>query len=103
MIGFGCNFTALFYSRKKCSLLAIHNAKEKAKEMARFVHLIVGRPLYIGETEIRESETVKTDETTDPDDFMTIQNKIASATINIVSHVVMCFELKPKGKGKIVP
>lgn len=86
--------------RKKCALLAIHNAKEKAKEMARFVHLIVGRPLSISETDTKENENDKTEEALELDHFLAIQNKLESATINISSRVIMCFELKSKGKLK---
>lgn len=91
--------TSLEIARKKSSLLAIYNAKEKAKEMARFVHLTVGRPISISETETKEWEN-QPEEPTDPDSFMAIQNKLESATCNVRSEVTMCFELKPKGKMK---
>nr|KAG5703299.1 hypothetical protein BaRGS_025541 [Batillaria attramentaria] len=87
-------------SRKKSSLLAIHNAKEKAKEMARFVHLTVGRTLHISETETKEWESSQPEDAVDPDEFMAMQNKLESATVNVRSQVTMCFELKPKGKVK---
>ena len=80
--------------------MAIHNAKEKAKEMARFVHLVVGRPINISETETKEWESDQSEEAADPDHFLAIQNKLESATINIRSEVTMCFELKSKGKMK---
>ncbi|KAK7108380.1 interleukin-1 receptor-associated kinase 1-binding protein 1-like [Littorina saxatilis] len=92
---------SLEVARRKSSLLAIHNAKEKAKEMARFVHLIVGRPMNISETETKEWETGQSEEATDPDQFLAIQNKLESATVNIRSQVTMCFELKSKGKMKV--
>ncbi|XP_076444954.1 interleukin-1 receptor-associated kinase 1-binding protein 1-like [Babylonia areolata] len=91
---------SLQVARKKSSLMAIHNAKEKAKELARFVHLIVGRPINISETETKEWETGQPEEATDPDHFLAMQNKMQSSTINIRSQVTMCFELKSKGKTK---
>lgn len=91
---------SLQLARKKSSLLAIHNAKEKAKEMARFVHLTVGRPLNISETETKEWESGQCEEAVDPDEFMVMQNKLERATINVRSQVTMCFELNPKGKAK---
>ena len=81
-------------------MMAIHNAKEKAKEMARFVHLLVGRPINISETETKEWESSQSEEATDPDQFLVMQSKVESATVNIRSQVTMCFELKSKGKVK---
>jgi uncharacterized protein YggE len=89
----------VFVNRKKSSLLAIHNAKEKAKEMARFVHLLVGRPMSISETETKEWES-QPEEPSDPDSFIALQNKLESSTVNVRSQVSMCFELKSKGKAK---
>ncbi|KAL8568829.1 hypothetical protein ACOMHN_035592 [Nucella lapillus] len=91
---------SLQLARKKSSLMAMHNAKEKAKEMARFVHLIVGRPISISETETKEWETGQSEEASDPDPFSAMQNKLESTTVNIRSQVTMCFELKSKGKAK---
>jgi len=33
--------------RQQASLLAVHNAKQKAQEMAKFVHQAVGKPICI--------------------------------------------------------
>ncbi|XP_067674315.1 interleukin-1 receptor-associated kinase 1-binding protein 1-like [Haliotis asinina] len=83
--------------RKQASLVAIHNAKQKAQEMARFVHLSVGRPVYIMEEDSQEIEG-HTDTNSDSVTMTTIQERISNATITVRSRVSASFELKPKVK-----
>jgi len=90
-------------ARRKAGLLAIHNAKEKAKEMARFVHLLVGRPVSISETETKEWEGGQGDDASNPDQMVDFKNMLETSTVNIRSEVSMCFELKSKGKTNISP
>lgn len=89
--------TQVLFSRKQASLVAIHNAKQKAQEMARFVHLSVGRPVYIVEQDSQEIEG-HTDTASDSVTMKTIQERISNATITVRSRVSASFELRPKVK-----
>ncbi|XP_041352602.1 interleukin-1 receptor-associated kinase 1-binding protein 1-like [Gigantopelta aegis] len=88
--------TSLESLRKQASLVAIHNAKQKAQEMARFVHMSVGRAVYIEEQESREWDGSQ--ENTEPEKSSSIQQQIADATVTVSSRVLAAFELKPKIK-----
>lgn len=89
------------FDRQQASLLAIHNAKQKAQEMARLVHQAVGRPLSVREEETKEwSGTNETLE--DVESIKTVQQRIANSTISISSKVSVTYELKPKLKKKTI-
>lgn len=85
--------------RQQASVLAIHNAKQKAQEMAKFVHQTVGRPLSIQEEESKEwSGQIEFGD--DIESSKTLQQRLSQATITITSKVSVCFELKAKVKTK---
>ncbi|KAK3580271.1 hypothetical protein CHS0354_023509 [Potamilus streckersoni] len=86
--------------RQQASLLAIHNAKQKAQEMARFVNLAVGRPVSIQEEESKEWEG-PSDSTADVDANPSIQQRISQNTVTVACRVSASFELKPKVKTKL--
>lgn len=87
--------------RQQASLLAIHNAKQKAQEMARLVHQAVGRPLSVREEENKEwngsNETLE-----DIESVKSVQQRVENATISISSKVFVTYELKPKIKKKTI-
>ncbi|ESO93274.1 hypothetical protein LOTGIDRAFT_119569 [Lottia gigantea] len=79
--------------RKEASLLAIHNAKLKAQEMAKLVHLDVGRPISIQEEETTES--------TPPGDLAdSVHQRKLDATMTVTSKISVLFELKKRSKKK---
>lgn len=83
--------------RHQASLLAIHNAKQKAQEMARFVNQSVGRPISIKEQENKEWQG--TEESAE--EFLTprtLQQKLNDASVTVSSKISITFELKPKVK-----
>ena len=84
------------YFRKQASLVAIHNAKQKAQEMARFVHMSIGRAVYVEEQESREWEGDQ--ENTELEKSTSVQQQIANATVTVSSRVKAAFELRPKIK-----
>lgn len=85
--------------RQQASLLAIHNAKQKAQEMARLVHQAVGRPLSIKEEETKEW-LGSNDTQEDIESIKSVQQRVANSTVTISSKVSVCYELKPKVKKK---
>lgn len=85
--------------RQQASLLAIHNAKQKAQEMARLVHQAVGRPLSIREEETKEW-LGSNDTQEDIESIKSVQQRVANSTVTISSKVSVCYELKPKVKKK---
>lgn len=91
--------TTLETLRQQASLLAIHNAKEKAQEMARFVHQAVGKPITIQEEESKEWEG-QVEGVSDLETRPTIQQRMSQATVTVSCRVNVTFELKPKVKTK---
>ena len=89
----------VFIYRQQASLLAVHNAKQKAQEMARFVHLAVGKPISMQEEESKEWEG-QIEGVTDMEATPTIQQRISQATVTVSCKVNVNFELKPKVKTK---
>lgn len=85
--------------RQQASLLAIHNAKQKAQEMARLVHQAVGRPLSIREEETKEW-LGSNDTQEDIESIKSVQQRVSNSTVTISSKVSVCYELKPKVKKK---
>lgn len=91
--------TTLETLRQQASLLAVHNAKQKAQEMAKFVHQAVGKPISIQEEESKEWEG-QIEGVTDVDTQPTVQQRISQATVTVSCRVNVTFELKPKVKTK---
>lgn len=91
--------TTLETLRQQASLLAIHNAKQKANEMAKFVHQAVGKPITIQEEESKEWEG-QIEGVADVDTRPTVQQRISQATVTVSCRVNVTFELKPKVKTK---
>lgn len=91
--------TTLETLRQQASLLAVHNAKQKAQEMARFVHQAVGHPICIQEEETKEWEG-QVEGVADLNARPTIQQRITQATVTVSCRVNVIFELKQKVKTK---
>ncbi|XP_060069678.1 interleukin-1 receptor-associated kinase 1-binding protein 1-like [Ylistrum balloti] len=87
--------------RQQASLLAIHNAKLKAQEMAKFVHQNVGQPISIAEEETKEWQGSQ-DTPTDIENTKTVQQRLTDSTVTVSCKVSVRFELKPKVKTKAV-
>ncbi|XP_064595138.1 interleukin-1 receptor-associated kinase 1-binding protein 1-like [Liolophura sinensis] len=86
--------------RRQASVLAIHNAKQKAQEIACLVHQAVGRPTVIQEEEVKEWEGGSDD--IDNLNSTSIQQRISSKTVSVSCKVFVSFDLKPKVKTKYV-
>ncbi|KAI8735413.1 interleukin-1 receptor-associated kinase 1-binding protein 1 [Biomphalaria glabrata] len=85
--------------RKQTGMLAIHNARQKALEMARVLHHSVGSALQVHELESQETQGTARDAEDESDLSTSIQQKIADATVVLKSKVSVCFQLasaKPK-------
>lgn len=82
-------------------MLAIHNAKLKAQEIACLVHQAVGRPTVIREEEVKEWEG-GCDDNMDNLNPTSIQQRISSKTVSVSCKVFVSFDLKPKAKTKHV-
>ena len=87
----------MLYFSHQASLLAIHNAKQKAQEMAKFVHQSVGRPTGVQEQDSQEWQG-SPEVTDDPQVIPTLHQKLSQATVTVKSKVLVTFELKPKVK-----
>ncbi|XP_059157491.1 interleukin-1 receptor-associated kinase 1-binding protein 1 homolog [Physella acuta] len=91
--------------RKQVGMLAIHNARQKALEMAKVLHVTVGSALEVQELGTTESQGTQSSNTarseTSPDINPSIQQKVSDATIIIVSKVSVCFQLKVDRSKKI--
>ncbi|GFR63072.1 interleukin-1 receptor-associated kinase 1-binding protein 1 [Elysia marginata] len=81
--------------RRQAGMLAIHNARQKALEMAKILHLSVGPVLKVQENGTTESQ----DASKEDEGLLTadgsIQQRIKEATISVSSKVNVCFQLKP--------
>ena len=89
------------YCRQQASLLAIHNAKQKSQEMAKFVNQTVGQPISIQEEETKEwhGSDITSD---DIENTKTVQQRLTDATVTVSCKVAVCFDLKQKMKVKTV-
>jgi uncharacterized protein YggE len=79
--------------RRQASLTAVKNAKQKAGEMAQFLHAKVGQPLAVREEFCNEWEG-PADGSHDSDTPITIQQRINHATMHVSVKVSATFELK---------
>lgn len=81
--------------RRQAGMLAIHNARQKALEMAKMLHLSIGPVLKVQELGTTESQVASRDDeellTTDSG----IHQRIKEATVYVLSKVTVCFQLKP--------
>lgn len=85
--------------RKQVGMLAIHNARQKALEMARVLHLSVGPALQVQELETNEIQGTSRYVEDEPSLNPSIQQNVADATVTINSKVSVCFQLRhPKPK-----
>ena len=75
------------------------NAKQKAGELAKFLHCTVGKAVAISEESSNEWEG-SSDLNFDSDLPVTVQQRISSATVHVSAKVSATFELKSKGKVK---
>ncbi|BFZ24850.1 hypothetical protein BsWGS_27888 [Bradybaena similaris] len=84
--------------RRQIGMLAIHNGRQKALEMARILHLTVGHALQVQELETTETQGTSLSSQEDPDLNPSIQQRVADATVLAFSKVSVCFQLKPKSR-----
>uniref|UniRef100_W5NHD3 Interleukin-1 receptor-associated kinase 1 binding protein 1 n=1 Tax=Lepisosteus oculatus TaxID=7918 RepID=W5NHD3_LEPOC len=84
--------------RRQVCLVAVENARHKAREVCRMVGQAVGRPLLIKEEDTKEWQG-QTEETAEPEQHAG-QQRIGSATVFVTSSVFISFEIKPKEKGR---
>ena len=75
------------------------NAKQKAGELAKFLHCTVGKAVAISEESCNEWEG-PSDLNFDSDLPMTVQQRVSMTTIHVSAKVSATFELKSKGKIK---
>ncbi|KAK6170224.1 hypothetical protein SNE40_018670 [Patella caerulea] len=80
--------------RKQASLLAIHNAKLKAQEMAKLVHMEVGRTISIQEEETNENYPSSSNISP------SVHQRKIDAVLTVSSKVSVQFELKKKNKQR---
>ncbi|KAL4233307.1 hypothetical protein ACF0H5_007990 [Mactra antiquata] len=80
--------TTLETLRQQASLLAVHNAKQKAQEMAKFVHQAVGRPVSIQEEESKEWEG-QIEGISEIETNPTIQQRISQATVTVSCRIIL--------------
>ncbi|CAG5122955.1 unnamed protein product [Candidula unifasciata] len=84
--------------RRQIGMLAIHNARQKALEMANILHLAVGPAHQVQEIEATETQGISDHSPEEPDLNPSIQQRIADSTVSAFSKVSVCFMLKPKSK-----
>ncbi|KAK3780032.1 hypothetical protein RRG08_029725 [Elysia crispata] len=81
--------------RRQAGMLAIHNARQKALEMAKILHLSIGSVLKVQEIGITESQDTSKEDEGLLDTNDSIHQRIKEATISVSSKVNVCFQLKP--------
>ncbi|KAK6489041.1 interleukin-1 receptor-associated kinase 1-binding protein 1-like protein [Huso huso] len=86
--------------RRQVCLVAVGNARHKAKEVCRLVGQSLGRPLVIKEEETKEWEgqSEETEDQSGGSSQPTVNQKIKNATVFVSSRVFASFEIKAKGK-----
>ena len=89
----------ILLNRRQAGLLAVRNAKQKAAEIAKFLHGAVGKVLAIREESCSEWEG-PSDVTLEPDLPASIQQRISLATVHVSTKITVAFELRTKGKQK---
>ncbi len=76
----------------------MRNAKQKAVEMARFLHCSLGKVSAIHEEKTTEWEG--SDSMMEQEFTSSMQRKIAEKTVHVSAKVTVVFELKLKGKAR---
>ncbi|RXM34060.1 Interleukin-1 receptor-associated kinase 1-binding protein 1 [Acipenser ruthenus] len=86
--------------RRQVCLVAVGNARHKAKEVCRLVGQSLGRPLVIKEEETKEWEgqSEETEDQSGGSSQPTVNQKIKNATVFVSSRIFASFEIKAKGK-----
>lgn len=84
--------------RKQASLVAVRNAKQKAVEMAQFLHARLGQAVTIHEDSCQEWEGPAS--ASDVDFPVSMQQRIDQLTLHVTVSVTASFEMKPKTKTK---
>lgn len=88
--------------RKQVGMLAIHNARQKAMEMAKVIHLSVGPAVQVQEESFSELSGTKDYDIEDFDlNTAGIQQRISERTVRITSKVNVMFQLKSSRKKKM--
>ena len=87
------------YFRRQTSLLAVRNAKQKAAEIAQFLHASVGKVVSIEENSSDECEG-QTDSIPEPGVPPTAHQQMTATTVFCSAKVTVTFELKSRTKGK---
>lgn len=85
--------------RRQASITAVSNSRQKALEIARFLHANIGRPVSIHEDSVCEWEG-SNDINYDADTPLTMQQRIEQATVYVKVNCSASFELKAKGKNR---
>ena len=88
-------FLFLFCFRRQASLLAVKNVRQKAAEIAQFIHAKVGEPISIREEFCNEWHG-NSDGPLEIDGPLTMQQRIEQATFHAMTKVSASFLLKPK-------
>ena len=83
------------FCRRQASLLAVKNARQKAAEIAQFIHAKVGEPISIREEYCNEWQG-STDGPLELEGPLTMQQRIEHATFHAMVKVSASFLLKPK-------
>ncbi len=83
-------------------MLAVSNARQKAGEIAKFLHAAVGKPISIREESCSEWEG-SNEASYDPDAPITIQQRRDQATVHVNVKMSATFELRSKSKSKVQP
>ena len=89
----------VYIFRRQTAITAVRNAKVKAAEIAQYLSARVGQPIAIREDYCNEVDG-PTSGTEIHDGAMTIQNRMALASVTVSVKVTASFELKHKSKGK---
>ena len=89
----------LIFYRRQAGLLAVKNAKQKAAEIAKFLHGTAGKVLAIREENTSEWEG-PSDLSLEPELPVSVQQRISLATVHVSTKITVTFELRTKGKQK---
>ncbi|KAG7460836.1 hypothetical protein MATL_G00203110 [Megalops atlanticus] len=84
--------------RQQVCVMAVENARHKAKEVCGLLGQALGRPLLVKEESSREwsCQTEEANELPHP----SVQQSIRRATVFVSSHVFVSFEIRPKDRTR---
>lgn len=80
--------------RKQVGMLAIYNARQKAMEMAKVIHMSVGLAIQVQEEDFSEYQGAGSSDVEEVDLNPSIRQALAEKTVKITSKVSVCFQLK---------